>query len=419
MALVSLEKPDLYSCEPTYNPIPHVYIDAVNGSNANAHVDIDIRLGNPDNKVLFSNHKIRFDIDDIAQIDVHRIISTQISESLDPTNLKTFQLSNKSWAYCSVDATTYVDGSATGSTLTSNFIAWNGVFNWDNLIDFKTGSNWRRYYGGGISATDKGEFMTNLPQNTEVELDDYIYFQHRSTNGLPDNHYLQVVTDNGSYRILSHIVTNTAQKEVCSIGVGPYNLLNADTSGGGMIHIDSGSLPMLDENSTSYTVQTLNSSNQINSELFTFQIKETQCSKFENYRLLYLDRLGSYVTVNFSLLSKKNTNVKRNTYRQKLGGYTTEKGKWMYGMDDRSLRTIDTNIDEKIKITSNWVSEEIGDSIIELLQSPSVFHIDSNNNFRGIQILTNGLETKTRINNQIFNYSLEFEYSNKNNTQNI
>jgi hypothetical protein len=421
MALTILVSPEADENRLVYNPIPVVFEDTTYGSNGNAYVKFDIYLGVPGggSPALYSSHKLRFDENDIAQIDPHKILSTALSSSIDPTDLNTFQTCIYDWAQVYYVGRTYVNNAAVGANaIVSTHLIWNGVYDWDEFLTFNFNNEWRRYYGGTpLNATDLGWFMTSIQSGWNVQLDDRIIFKHRATNAPLDNYYLEVVSDNGTFLIESDIRANTTQKEISNINVGPYDIANATTSGTG-ITVSSGALPIIDADTTSYTVKTLNSSLVDNSIEFTFNMVE-RCSKYENYKLLFLDRIGSYISLNFNLVSKKNRSVKRETYRKRIGHYTTTKGKYMPELDGRSLRTIDTTLDDKFTINSDWLSEAESDMVLELLQSPEVFHIDESGNTRAIQILTNSIQEKTRRNDYLINYKFDFEYSNKDNTQNI
>jgi hypothetical protein len=49
--------------------------------------------------------------------------------------------------------------------------------------------------------------------------------------------------------------------------------------------------------------------------------------------------------------------------------------------------------------------------IDELLASPEVYHIDEDGNTYAIEVLTNTYTTKTRVNDKLFNYTLSFKYT--------
>jgi len=152
------------------------------------------------------------------------------------------------------------------------------------------------------------------------------------------------------------------------------------------------------------------------SEVLTFKIDDT-CYKFDNYKLMYLDPLGSFQTVNFELSHKKNVKVKRTNYRQNYGSFDVSSNSWGYNSYDRGLTRLDTDITDTFEVTTDWVNEDKGQQVIELMQSPEVYHLRDDGTLIAIDIITTSQEQKQKVRDKLFNYTLTFKYSHKNTVQ--
>ena len=152
------------------------------------------------------------------------------------------------------------------------------------------------------------------------------------------------------------------------------------------------------------------------SETYTFKIDRT-CHKFDNYKLMYLDPLGSFLTVNFELSHTKNIKTKKTNYRQNYGSYDATSNTYGYNSFDRGNTRLDTDITETYDVTTNWVDEEQGSRVIELLKSPEVYHLKDDGALLAIDITTSSMEQKQKVREKLFNYSVKFKYSHKDTVQ--
>jgi hypothetical protein len=138
------------------------------------------------------------------------------------------------------------------------------------------------------------------------------------------------------------------------------------------------------------------------------------CTKFTYKTLLFLDKWGSYVPFNFYLLKKEFLDIQRSNYRKNYGqsDYTN---RWGYNSYDRGLTNIDTSIIERFRVTTDWLTDKDKDILMELFKSREVFLIE-NNELISINILNTNIENKNIINDMLYNFEVEFEYSKKNRT---
>jgi len=136
---------------------------------------------------------------------------------------------------------------------------------------------------------------------------------------------------------------------------------------------------------------------------------DSECSMYEKYQLIFLDRLGSFISIMFNRASSKSGRVRKDFYTKNIGSFSGDR--WSYSSTDRSITRLDTIVKEKTSVTSNWISEEQSALIDEMIASPIVFHLDEDGNLLPIDITTTNYKEKKRITDKLFNYKIEFEYT--------
>ena len=259
-------------------------------------------------------------------------------------------------------------------------------------------------------ATPTALFLTDIPNNYELSRTDPLWL-NGYTETLSFN-TMNVVTDNGEFLITPiSPVPPVNDTYVIQSKVGYNDLLNT-TSG---VAVISGGLPIVDPNTTFINVFASNGGTAI-SETKSFTIVD-KCSKYENIKLFFLDRLGSYIPMNFDRVSKSNVTNERSNYKQNYGNYDSVANSWGYTTHARGTTTYDITSKESITCTSDWLTDEQVVLMNILLTSPDVYYIDEDGVYRAITITTNSFEKKKRVNDKLLNYTITFEYANNNGNQ--
>jgi len=192
--------------------------------------------------------------------------------------------------------------------MTGNKYIFNGVLEWQDY------PNWD-YTQYVMSSATPGKFLSTIgTKKTKVSLSDrsWVNYYQQGT-GVAG---LRVISNNGTFIYANPLSSFT--NRVLSIGVSPDNLINTTI----IPTVISGSLPVLDSNSTSYTVELVNTIQATISEIMNFEIVDN-CSIYEKFRIVFMDRMGSFQNLDFDLLSKNSTNVKRTTYNKNYATYTS------------------------------------------------------------------------------------------------
>ena len=261
------------------------------------------------------------------------------------------------------NATTIITGSTVFSASTYAINAslyWEDIPNWDHtLYKMDTGTT--------------GSFLSTIPSTNDVKLGDRIWSNFYNSTSLKVA-YVQITSDNGVYNIANNKTSSTDANKFLTLGVGPWNIENTTNS----VTVVSGVLPIINEFTTQYTVKLLDSTSATTSETLTFNLVDN-CSRFENYRMIYLDRFGSFLNVNFDLAHKKRINVKREMYQQNYGSYNPTTNYYGWNSWDRGTSQLDSKIREIYTINTDWISETIGNQVIDLIESPEVYHLTEDN----------------------------------------
>jgi len=307
---------------------------------------------------------------------------------------------NSILTYARLDgATTIIDSS---TVMTGDKIAVNAVEDWIDVPNF----DYSEYV---LSPAPLGQLVSTIPTTNTVKLEDRVYsnFYNNSETG---STYLEVISTNGTFRITNPHVVPIDANRFLTIGVSPY-LLNNTTD---TVAVVSGSLPIVDAATTSYTVKLINSGFVATSETINFNV-DASCNNFEIYRLIYMDQFGSFLNVNFELPTKYDVSTKRTKYLQNYGSYAG--GSYGWNSYDRGQVVLDSNITEVYEVSTDWVNNTVSNQVKDLLISPQVYHLDENGLLRAIDIKTSSLRVKNTSRDKVFNYSLKFEYAVKNTRQ--
>lgn len=286
--------------------------------------------------------------------------------------------------------------------------AWNGVLNWLDV------PNWNKddysLLDGGyaklLTSLDNythtaipGD-LTDLSNVYEVTSQSRMYLNFFDSNESFIAINIMAFDETGTYinDKDSNIAAGT-DLEFLRGAVGPWNINN---SGSG-----SGWGSNLLATATYYTVMVQQDEQ---SAFYTFKIVD-ECTKYETFQFLFMDRLGSFIPVTFNLLSRTSVNVTKTSYNKNHGSYNSTTNTWGYNSYDRGKTRLDTQVKEVTTVNSDWVTESKSAIIDEMIKSPEVYHIDEDGNSYAIDIITSNFTKKKRINDVIFNYTFDFEYS--------
>ena len=289
---------------------------------------------------------------------------------------------------------------------TGELYAWNGVYSFLDYINY----DYTDYTPN--TTAPYAEWLTNMPDNYEVGTHSRVKFlaYKQASNEQKD---LMIQTNTGTYRITSAFsadVENNANHRLTMVGVGPYELLTWTSS------IIGWTSSIINADTKTYSVWTRNQILQQDTEAKVFKIKD-YCSRYEKIQLLFMDKKGSFVPFTFNKVNRHNKNYNRVDYQQHYGKYAPASNNWGYNTYDRGRKSIDNQITEVYTVISDWVNQSTSNYLMELMESPEVYWVKEDGVTVAINITSNATERKQTINDQVINYTLTFELSNKNMVQ--
>ncbi len=139
----------------------------------------------------------------------------------------------------------------------------------------------------------------------------------------------------------------------------------------------------------------------------------TSCSKYDDYRIHFLNKLGGFDSFTFNKLSRINEDIERKQYK-KIYGSTT--GRWSINTYERGAINYNTSIKDKITLNSDWITEAEATWLEQLVASPEIYW-DNNDELWAINITNTSYEKRKTVNDKIFNLIIDIEISQKRFTQ--
>jgi hypothetical protein len=286
----------------------------------------------------------------------------------------------------------------------------NIFFSFNGVLSFQGFRKWDAtdYLMTNTSA-DTTKFLTNMPKTYDVSINDRVWLNANfSTGSVPALTY--IVTDNGTYGV-STAYPPSNQFFLVQNKIGPLDFINTTDAG---IIVLTGALPVVDANTTFIDYVMLN--NYVDgpgvevSETIRLNIVD-DCSKYSPIRFFFMDKLGSYIPLTFNKVSRTNVKNDKSNYKQNYGNYDSVSETYGYTTYAKGTTTYDNVSTTSVTCTSDWLSDEQVDMVVEMLGSPNVYIQDENNEYIAINITTTSYEEKKRINDKLLNYTITFTYA--------
>ena len=131
---------------------------------------------------------------------------------------------------------------------------------------------------------------------------------------------------------------------------------------------------------------------------------DNECSKFDTYRLHWLNHLGGWDAYNFTKSTIQRVQIERKQFK-KIQSLS-------YSIGDRLKTNYNTTLVDEITINSDWMSDTMAAWIEGLFTSPLVFLERPNGDMIAVNITDSIFEVKKYLNGRtLHNVSLTFEYS--------
>ena len=176
-----------------------------------------------------------------------------------------------------------------------------------------------------------------------------------------------------------------------------------------------------------YTVGAFNTADSEVSETYTIHINCPNLKGYESIRLCWINQWGAWDYYTFTKKSVKTLNTQGSTYTQLQG--TWNKSIYQVGSYRGGKKSFRVNSTEKIKINTDFVSENENVMFEELINSPEVYLLDGfqtdavnamlNDYVTPVRVISKSFTRKTIANDNLLQYSFEIEKTKTLRTQSI
>lgn len=137
-------------------------------------------------------------------------------------------------------------------------------------------------------------------------------------------------------------------------------------------------------------------------EIYVFELID-EC-RYNPIQVLFKNKYGQFDTLTLFKKSSKSISVENDDF---VNNYIKN---GVYSTTTHQHKKINITAKESIKVSSGYIGEEENELYKQLLISDGVYFYE-NEKLIPVNIKTSGLEYKTRVNDKLVNYELEFDYA--------
>ena len=285
------------------------------------------------------------------------------------------------------------------------------------------------------SLADPKRFLTNAPTTQYANLEDYgtvafwqpsdaasllvhrMFFEYFDSTGASLGTNVMVKhAGTGGYANWSE----KAKKQILFFGCFPGNLQNWSTTFQALVA--AGTIQ-----GGYYTVRAEDDNDDPSLRAYTIHVNCPNGKGYESIRICWLNQWGAWDYYTFTKKSVKSISTKGTTYQQ-LGG-TWNEGVYRLDSYRGGKKSFRVNATEKIKMNTNFVSEDDTVMFEELINSPEVYLLEGyqndgtfsalNNYVTPVRLTTSSFTRKTIANDRLMQYTFEIEKSKTLRTQSI
>ena len=379
--------------------------------------------------IALSGTPIRFNVypdinTNLGVLDVHRVLEPYVKSFLGDQIITGAAIgtADQSINYFRIEyGWSYIDGSGVYQETLNDLTGtdkyfWEGVFDWYDFVDEMNETTPFNNFFCNTTNGVNGQFLT-YKKSKKVTITDNGFTQVL-TDTPSDIDYMEVKTYDSTGTIIStfQIATSVSPASFAarnlSIRSAPQSL--NDYTGSFL----AGAQPVITSSVASYTIQLFETTPAVTSEILTFEIEEG--CRYDIQRLHFHNKLGGFDAFNFTKASKETTDINRKTYkttpsRVSASGYA-------YSYKDKANITYYVSKSNKMKVVSDWLTDEEHEWLLELVASPEIYletvNAKGDVQYKPIEkINTKSYVQMTGDIDKLFNLELEFEFSQLDYTQ--
>ena len=280
-------------------------------------------------------------------------------------------------------------------------------------------------------SASSNRFLTNAPKTQYANLEDYGTFAFLSPNAnlsyikliYKNSADVQIGTENvdktganGAYVTLGSEISN----RLLYFGCFPANLQNWSATFNALVSagtISGGTIIVRAFDVFGATI----------SDTYTINVNCPDTKGFESIRLCWLNQWGAWDYYTFTKKSVRSISTKGSTYEQLAG--TWNEAAYRVDSYKGGKKAFRVNATEKIKMNTDYISEDENEMFEELINSPEVYILDGfqsdgsisalNQYVTPVRLSTSSFTKKTVANDKLIQYTFEVEKSKTLRTQSV
>ena len=142
----------------------------------------------------------------------------------------------------------------------------------------------------------------------------------------------------------------------------------------------------------------------------------TCTGRYLNKPMLFLDRMGSLLPVNWTVNHIEQIDITRKGYKKFIGGFNNEKPGFDYTPQQSSYRQFDTRIVEEWELVSNWMTEEES-LFLEYTKTSPVVYIQKDDVYVPVRVTDVRYDRVYERNRKLISHRMNIIFNNENNIQ--
>jgi hypothetical protein len=248
-----------------------------------------------------------------------------------------------------------------------------------------TSGSLSEYLISAPSTTKK--FLTNVPNGYKVSLNQHMWInQFINTGGTTNSVDIRVENSNGDI----FNIPNSGNFIVKTNGIGPANF--------GTYSVVSGSAPIIKGDTEWYEINITNDGGDSVSEKKRFVI-DRRCV-INDIEVLFMDRKGSFMSYYFPLRKFENITTNKKVYNNYIDGIETYSD---------GVKVYNSEIEKKITLNSNYMTDEMSLYFEELLSSPYTY-IRYEGDWYSCKVMDGSFETERFINKRLIKKTIDVSF---------
>jgi hypothetical protein len=173
---------------------------------------------------------------------------------------------------------------------------------------------------------------------------------------------------------------------------------------------DAVDIGAVDEVWVNYTVGTeINEDSQTveNTATHVLKVKTFDCSKYEPIRVTFVNKFGAFQDLYFTRKNKESISIKSDDFKASVLDFAN----FTYDTSAHQQRTLNLVGNESITLNTDYIDESCNEHIRQLMLSEQVWmtRLTDEEKIVPLKLKTQSLQMKTKVNDKLVQYSLEFD----------